>query len=506
MGRTTTAVALLAVLVCCTGCNLLAPPPSALPPPAPPLVAAPVVAAPAAPKMGVLGRAACGVRILIDRIRNRLGMRFPGLEAKPPLTAIADPANAESPVPAVATAAKVKAEEDAAEQKIKAIRYLASVGCTDCYPDIEKALLAALDDCTEAVRYEAVKAIRKTTGDPCRSCRATHCCKPEILARLQSMAYDLKDACCYQEPSDRVRRLARLVLSECRGAVIAPTGQPAEGPRREVAETFPVAQSEPTPVALSYGDGLTVGTKAVLRPEDRPMTPAIAASPQLLTPDGDARALAPEIRWEQMTAARTRFASAAQARQSLAYLRDLARGVSATRPAEFDPKAVTVRNFDWMRREDVASDAIGRVLFNLPPEYPSEIIEDETGWHVVLVHQRRPVPDVPSGSGVIPAAASRIDRAAENHQSAYLDVKLFSETPPLPTDNKLRRPTRIASAEPPEPADELPRPAAEIPEESHQAVVRQAPAFQALPGQRPRIINTTTGHSPGRRDDQALTP
>ena len=160
------AAALLAALMVCTGCNLLAPPPSALPALAAP-AAAPAAAAPAAaaaPHTGFLGQAFCGIRVLIGRIRARLGMRFPGLEGTPPVTAITDPANAESPTPAVKTAAEVKADEDAAPQKIKALRYLATVGCTDCYPDIEKAMLAALDDCTESVRYEAVKAIRKTAG------------------------------------------------------------------------------------------------------------------------------------------------------------------------------------------------------------------------------------------------------------------------------------------------------------------------------------------------------
>ena len=117
------------------------------------------------------------------------------------MKSITDPANADSPTPAVSTAAEVKAEEDAAPQKIKALRYLATIGCTECYPDIEKAMLAALDDCTESVRYEAVKAIRKTAGDPCQACLATRCCRPEILKRLQKMAYDMRDGCCYKESS-----------------------------------------------------------------------------------------------------------------------------------------------------------------------------------------------------------------------------------------------------------------------------------------------------------------
>ena len=62
-------------------------------------------------------------------------MRFPGLEAKPPVLAITDPANlGEDASPAVQAAAKVKAEEDGAQQKIKALRYLATIGCGGSIP------------------------------------------------------------------------------------------------------------------------------------------------------------------------------------------------------------------------------------------------------------------------------------------------------------------------------------------------------------------------------------
>jgi hypothetical protein len=87
------------------------------------------------------------------------GGNFPTCEKVPPLKAIADPANLASKNPAIKKAAEIKAEEDLAAQKIKAIKYLAEIGCGGCYPGVAEALAAALDDCTEAVRYEAVKAI-----------------------------------------------------------------------------------------------------------------------------------------------------------------------------------------------------------------------------------------------------------------------------------------------------------------------------------------------------------
>ncbi len=173
----------------------------------------------------------------LGRIRNRLGSRFPGLEARPPVLAITDPANlSEDSPPAVKAAAEAKAEEDAADQKIKAIRYLATLGCTDCYPNVETALLEALDDCTESVRYEAASAIRKLCGGPCARCTSNECCGEEIVKRLDRIANKRDDKDCYLEPSPRVRRVARLALACCGGPPI-PTELPAEGPREEALPT-----------------------------------------------------------------------------------------------------------------------------------------------------------------------------------------------------------------------------------------------------------------------------
>lgn len=106
----------------------------------------------------------------LDGVLNRQG-NFPGLERKPPLKKIADPANLASKNPAIKKAAEIKAQEDMKDQKIKAIKYLADQGCaTDgCHEGVAEALAAALGDCTEEVRYEAAKAILRTAQcDPDR--------------------------------------------------------------------------------------------------------------------------------------------------------------------------------------------------------------------------------------------------------------------------------------------------------------------------------------------------
>jgi len=168
---------------------------------------------------------------LLDRIRNRLGARFPGLEAKPEMLAITDPANMESDNPAVKTAAETKAEEDAAAQKAKALSYLGEIGCAGCYPGVEEALLAALDDCTEEVRFAAVKALRGTTGTACKRCKKEACCSPAVIAKLRKIANDIEPNGCYVEPSARVRRYARLAMAGCGDVPPAPAdAAPTEGP------------------------------------------------------------------------------------------------------------------------------------------------------------------------------------------------------------------------------------------------------------------------------------
>jgi hypothetical protein len=148
---------------------------------------------------------------------NRRG-NLPGLEPKPPLLGIADPANLESEVPAIKAAAEIKQQEDMAAQKIKGIKYLAGIGC-GCYNkdgSITDALLAALDDCTEKVRFETVKAIGEVAKDEaCENCKLKACCSETIVKRLAELAYEKGDACCWLEPSERVREAAMEAMNSC---------------------------------------------------------------------------------------------------------------------------------------------------------------------------------------------------------------------------------------------------------------------------------------------------
>jgi hypothetical protein len=190
-----------------------------------------------------------------------LGFLFPGLgdalQPGPPLLPITDPANLSPDAPpAVQTAAKIKAEEDQAAQKIQALRYLATIGCAGCYPGVDDALIAALEDCTEEVRYEAVLAIRKTAGCVCKCCNKKACCSEKIQKKLREIAFETDDSGCPKEMSDRVRRQARLALAQCGPAEPEPAPAqeapdlPTEGPSEGTAEgpATPETNGEAPPV------------------------------------------------------------------------------------------------------------------------------------------------------------------------------------------------------------------------------------------------------------------
>jgi hypothetical protein len=187
-----------------------------------------------------------------DTTTNRRGNR-PNAERKDAIKRIADPANLESDNLAIKTAAKIKADQDAAPQKIKAIKYLATVGCA-CYPGVKEALLASLDDCTEEVRYEAAVAFCKAAGCSCNCCDKSGCCSPEVMQKLQDMACGQDENGCCKESSARVRAAAAMALNACRGKVgaTAPQTSPVPNIKHEgPTPAQPNALPEPEPTTLN---------------------------------------------------------------------------------------------------------------------------------------------------------------------------------------------------------------------------------------------------------------
>lgn len=194
-----------------------------------------------------------GFQRVRDVVTNRRGNR-PGLERRDPLKRIADPANLESDNPAIKAAAEVKQAEDMKAQKIKAIKYLATIGC-GCYDKdgkITKALLAATDDCTPDVREAAIEAIEDAAGKGCcKKCGSTSCCSEEVTKRLSEMAYERGDDGCPIEPNADIRKAAARVLKIC-----CPGGPPS-GP---ILEEVPEPGPEPVPVpeeTVVPGEGST---------------------------------------------------------------------------------------------------------------------------------------------------------------------------------------------------------------------------------------------------------
>ena len=184
-----------------------------------------------------------GIQKIRDAVVNPRG-NHPNWERKPPLKKIADPANLEAPNPAIKAAAKIKAEEELAPQKIKAIKYLTTVGCAGCYPGVKDALLAALDDCTEDVRYEAALAFCEASGSPCSHCNPESCCAADAMTKLQEIAHEQDDQGCYKEPSSRVRAAAANALRACRRVRPPAPAAPTPADDKEVPIEAPPQEPE----------------------------------------------------------------------------------------------------------------------------------------------------------------------------------------------------------------------------------------------------------------------
>ena len=171
----------------------------------------------------------------------------PQRERVDPLKRIADPANlAEGKPPVIQAAAKIKTDQDLKDQKLKAVKYLATVCCNcDNYSkDVKDGLLSAMEDCSAEVRYEAVVAFCQCAGSVCSSCSGT-CCDEDIVKKLDEMANKYDDNGCPIEKSPRVRAAAALALDRCNMKLQTGNDQPTPAPgpveaSRETPGLFPM--------------------------------------------------------------------------------------------------------------------------------------------------------------------------------------------------------------------------------------------------------------------------
>jgi len=344
-----------------------------------------------------------GIHVVAGCALNTVATRFPALEPVPPLTALADPANVNSPVPAVAAAASVKAEENAAPQKIKALLYLGSVGCGGCYPDVEKALLAGLDDCTEQVRFTAVSVLAATSRNRCRYCDSGRCCSRDVRKKLQSMATEFNKNGCHKEPSARVRRMARIALDQCCCETIEDVLQldpeiPQEGPSSEIDLPSPSesdlgsasAPIEQTSYQSSTSEVAATGAQK-RRPEillaghsiDRVVDPEMQIDSEFDSlREGNAQNKSYRIRWEVAAVSIRQFPSRDQAESVMTHVQKSALGQPAKSTSPSELNRVITRQFGWSRSQDIRSPKLAKVLFQLQVGEISPVIE-EAGWLLV---------------------------------------------------------------------------------------------------------------------------
>lgn len=324
---------------------------------------------------------------------------FPFLKPKPCLKPLDDPANLKSPSPAISAAAAVVAAEAMAEQKIAGLKALAEVGCGG-YPEVEEAFLASLSDPTEAVRFEAVQAIRYAAGDICIPCNGSSCCTPDILKQLDKMAFGQKDDGCPFEPSPRVRRAARLALKTCGPPPFVP--EPPPGPEEVPPdELLPPAELPIPPVPEPEPDSAPPPPVPAPAPPGGATTASIGSKPvhgsrpvrkiqQVSHQTSSDKAKTGQVRWERVSIRISDFDSYDQALSVMQALRQRTAGQSVDLPKGVDPKiAFETKVFGWIRPEDTHSTEITDALERLAVGRISPILEEGGQLHLVRVLERR---------------------------------------------------------------------------------------------------------------------
>lgn len=208
-----------------------------------------------------LGLPQAGARMR-DGLVNRRG-NFPGLEKKPPVLALADPANLDPGKPEmIKAAAEIKQDQDLKKQKIKAIKFLGEVNC-GCYNKDDKvvaAFMAALEDCDPDVRKAALDALCETASG-CTQCSAgcePNCLSKDIRKKLEDMAFGCENGC-FKEPEAELRQAAKGLLKTCP----PPMEDPIEPEELIAPEPTPLKTEQPmiegavTTTSFSMSDGST---------------------------------------------------------------------------------------------------------------------------------------------------------------------------------------------------------------------------------------------------------
>lgn len=179
-----------------------------------------------------------------DHLHAKMAGLNPAFGPKIPLRPLTDPALAQSPNVAVASASAVVAKQAEIPQTKAALAAVASIGCA-CDPATVTALRAGLDSCFPEVRMAAADAIRKSVRMSEDECDGHRCCAPELTEKLYQLGWGCDERGCYLEANGNVRLAARQAYRACGCPCFAVEGEPGisqERPRREVLKA---AQAEP---------------------------------------------------------------------------------------------------------------------------------------------------------------------------------------------------------------------------------------------------------------------
>jgi parvulin-like peptidyl-prolyl isomerase len=106
-----------------------------------------------------------------------------------------------------------------------------------------------------------------------------------------------------------------------------------------------------------------------------------------------------QARWEKLTVRFDRFATKGEAWEAISNMgNEVLRGAAFSAVAKRHSQGVDARDggyHDWTTKGSLASEVLDNAIFTLPIERLSERLEDERGFHIVRVKQRRDAGRVP---------------------------------------------------------------------------------------------------------------
>lgn len=169
-------------------------------------------------------------------------------------------------------AAKIEADKKAADAKVATLEYLGQQDC-NAYPEIIPALLEALDDPIERVRYAALVALMRqckelrcstlpatrlkyrlhdqTFIDHCRQC-ASCACQQAVIKRLSELLLDETALGYPKENSPRVRSLAASIIERC--LQVHPVAPAGATPSTQGVQPDPIPTPVPDPLAAEEAE------------------------------------------------------------------------------------------------------------------------------------------------------------------------------------------------------------------------------------------------------------